>query len=415
MPIFNYVATDAGGKETKGVIDAETEVMALSRIREMSLFPLQLTKRAAAAPGAQDKKGGILGGQIKIPFLSSRVSGKELTPFTRQLATLINAGLPLIRSLSVLMNQMKPSALKDIVMGIIVDVESGSSFGDALIKYPKVFSKVFIGMVKAGEAGGVLDKSLERLAEFAEKSAALRGKIKTAMTYPIIVVVVIVGIMAVIFRFVIPTFEEMFADMEMALPAPTRILIETSTFIREQAFLVPLTPIALIALYSLIQKTKGGGLAIDKGKLRIPLMGPLIRKIAVARFSRTLGTLVTSGVPILQALDTARETAGNLVISGAIKTAHDSVKAGETLAAPFEASNVFPPLVSSMISVGEETGNLDEMLLKVADTYDEEVDRAVEALSASLEPIMLVFMGIIVGFIVISLFVPLIQMAMAIA
>ncbi len=414
MPIFNYVATDASGKETKGVINAETEAIALSRVREMSLFPMQLTERVADAKGKQGKKGGLFQGQIKIPFLSSRVSRKELTPFTRQLATLINAGLPLIRSLNILKNQMKPSALKDVVTGIIAYVEGGSSFSEALKKYPKVFSKVFVGMVKAGEEGGVLDKSLERLAEFAEKTAALTGKIKAAMTYPTIVVIVIVGILAVIFRLVIPVFEEMFADIEVGLPAPTRLLIGISTFVREQTIFILLIPIAIIILYSLIQKTKGGALAIDRIKLRIPLMGPLIRKIAVARFNRTLGTLVTSGVPILQALDTARETAGNLVISGAIEAARDSVKTGETLAAPFEASAVFPPIVSSMMNVGEETGNLDEMLLKIADTYDEEIDRAVESLTASLEPILLVFMGIIVGFIVISLFIPLIRMAMEI-
>lgn len=412
MPIFNYTAIDASGKNVKGVIDAETEAAALSRVREMSLFPLQLTEQRAAAGARREKRG--VQGQIKIPFLSSRVSQKELTPFTRQLATLINAGLPLVRSLNVLTKQMKPGALKDTVTSIIQDVEGGSSFADALAKHPKVFSKVFISMVRVGEVGGVLDKSLERLAEFAEKSAALRGKIKTAMTYPIIVVVVIVGILTVIFRFVIPTFEEMFADIEMALPTPTRILIGISTFLREQAIFIPLIPIALITIYSLVQKTKGGGMSIDKAKLQIPLMGPLIQKISVARFSRTLGTLVTSGVPIVQALETARETAGNLVVSEAVEAARDSIKGGETIAAPFEASSVFPPLVSSMIAVGEETGNLDEMLLKIADNYDEEVDRAVEALSASLEPIMLVFMGIIVGFIVIALFVPLIQMAMAI-
>lgn len=408
MPVFNYIATDAGGKEVKGIIDAETETAALSRMREMSLFPLSLTQQKVAAGEKRLERRG------KKSFFSGRVSNKELTPFTRQLATLINAGLPLVRSLNVLTQQMKPGVLKDTVTTIIQDIEGGSSFADALRKHPRIFSKVFVGMISAGEAGGVLDQSLTRLAEFAEKSAALRGKIKTAMTYPIIVVVVIIGVLAVIFRFVIPTFEEMFADVEMALPAPTVLLMEISRFFREQWFLVLLIPIAFIVLYSLIRQTRSGAMAIDKLKMRIPLMGPLVQKISVARFCRTLGTLVASGVPIIQALETARETAGNLVVSGAIEAATDSIRSGETLTTPLEANKAFPPLVSSMIGVGEETGNLEEMLLKIADNYDEEVDRAVEALSSSLEPILLVFMGVIVGFIVISLFIPLIRMAMAI-
>ncbi|MCK4261652.1 type II secretion system F family protein [bacterium] len=415
MPAFNYVATDARGKEVRGVVEAETQALAINQVREMKFFPLRVTerrvRRAKARPGP--KGGGGMQMQIKIPFLTGRVRSKQLTPFTRQLSTLIDAGLPLVRSLGVLRNQMKPCALKDILGTVAQDVEGGSTFSEALAKHPRVFSRLFINMVRAGEVGGVLDKVLQRLSEFAEKSAALIRKIKGAMVYPVVVIFVIVGVLAVIFKFVMPSFIGMFGEMEMELPKTTLILISISDFFRtKKALLIPIVIIGVMTLYQAIKKTARGGYAIDKINLKLPLVGPLVQKMVVARFSRTLGTLIASGVPILQALAITKETAGNEVVARAVGSVHDSIREGESIAGPLGSSKVFPPLVTNMIDVGEETGNLDQMLMKVADTYDDEVDVAVTGLTSIMEPVLIIFMGVIVGFIVISLFLPLIGMAM---
>ncbi len=411
MPVFDYVATDARGKQVKGVVEADSQALAINRVREMHYFPTRVAKRKSKSKAARSKEGGL---QIKIPGLYGRVSVKQLTPFTRQLSTLIDAGLPLIRSLGILRNQMKPGALKDILGTVAQDVEGGSTFSEALAKHPKAFSKLFVNMVKAGELGGVLDTVLNRLAEFAEKSAALKRKIKGAMIYPIVVIFVIIGVLVVIFKFVIPTFVEMFKDLEQELPAATTILININNFIRtKQALLIPVVIVFIIIAFRLIKKTRQGGFVIDKVKMKLPIFGTLVQKLVVARFSRTLGTLISSGVPILQALSITKETAGNVVISRAISDVHDSIREGETIAGPLEDSRAFPPLVTSMIAVGEETGNLDQMLVKVADTYDDEVDTAVAGLASTMEPLLIIVMGVIVGFIVIAMFLPLIQMAMA--
>lgn len=415
MPIFNYVATDAQGKQVKGAVEADSQALAISRVREMHYFPTRVTEQKAKAKSAPGK-GGALQFQIKIPGLTDRVGAKQLTPFTRQLSTLIDAGLPLIRSLSVLRKQMKPGALRDTLETVSQDVEGGSTFSEALAKHPRAFSKLFVNMVKAGEVGGVLDVVLQRLAEFTEKSMALRRKIKGAMIYPLVVICVIIGVLAIIFRFVIPTFVEMFEGIGHELPGPTLFLISIHDFIRTpQALLIPVGIIVFIILFQLIKKTKKGGLVIDKIKLKLPLFGSLAQRIVVSRFSRTLGTLISSGVPILQALSITKETAENAVISQAVSNVHDSIREGETIAGPLEESGAFPPLVTSMITVGEETGNLDQMLAKVADTYDEEVDVAVAGLASTMEPLLIVIMGLIVGFVVIALFIPLIRMAMEVA
>lgn len=416
MPIFDYVATDARGKQVKGTVEAESQALAINQVREIPYFPIRVTERRARVRAIAGRKEGALQFQIKIPGLAGRVGAKQLTPFTRQLSTLIDAGLPLVRSLSVLRNQMKPSTLKDILETVSQDVEGGSTFSEALAKHPRAFSKLFVSMVKAGEIGGVLDTVLQRLAEFAEKSAVLRRKVKSAMVYPVVVVFVIIGVLAVIFRLVLPTFIEMFKEVEGGLPPPTLILIAIHDFIRTpQALLTFPALVGLIILYKLVRRTSKGGLVLDKSKLKLPIFGPLIQKIAVARFSRTLGTLITSGVPILQALSITKETAENIVISRAIGNVHDSIREGETIARPLEDSGAFPPLVTSMIAVGEETGNLDQMLIKVADTYDEEVDTTVAGLASIMEPLLIIIMGLIVGFVVIAIFLPLIRMAAAIA
>ncbi len=414
MPIFDYVAIDTRGKQVRGAIEADSQALAINQVQEIPYFPTRVTERQAKAKTTAGK-GDALQFQIKIPGLTDRVGAKQLTSFTRQLSTLIDAGLPLVRSLSVLRNQMKPSALKDILETISRDVEGGSTFSEALAKHPRAFSKLFVNMVKAGEIGGVLDTVLQRLAEFAEKSAALMRKIKGAMVYPIVVILVIIGVLAVIFRLVIPTFIEMFEDVEAALPPPTLLLIAIHDFLHSrQALLIPVALVGLIGLYKLVRRTGKGGLALDKVKLKIPIFGSLTQKLAVTRFSRTLGTLITSGVPILQALSITKETAENLVISRAISSVHDSIREGETIAGPLDDSGAFPPLVTSMIAVGEETGNLDQMLIKVADTYDDEVDTAVAGLASTMEPLLIIIMGLIVAFVVISIFLPLIQMAAAI-
>ncbi len=413
MPRFNYVATDGRGKEVQGMVEADTQALAINQVRGMKFFPLRVTKERVRAKARPGKKGGAMQMQIKIPFLTDRVSAKQLTPFTRQLSTLIDAGLPLVRSLGVLRNQMKPGALKDILGTVAQDVEGGSTFSEALAKHPKSFSKLFINMVRAGEVGGVLDTVLQRLAEFAEKSAALRRKIKGAMVYPAVVVFVIVGVLIVIFKFVMPTFVDMFKDMKQELPGTTLFLIKISNFVQtRKVLLIPAVIIAIAILFNIIKKTRKGGYAIDKIKLKLPVVGQLVQKMVVARFSRTLGTLITSGVPILQALAITKETAGNEVVARAVANVHDSIREGESIAGPLESSGAFPPLVSNMIDVGEETGNLDQMLMKVADTYDDEVDVAVAGLTSIMEPVLIIFMGGIVGFIVISLFLPLIEMAM---
>lgn len=416
MSVFNYVATDARGKEVRGVVEADTQALAINQVREMKFFPLRVTEQKVRAKARPGKKGGAMQMQIKIPFLTDRVSAKQLTPFTRQLSTLIDAGLPLVRSLGVLRNQMKPGALRDILGTVAQDVEGGSTFSEALAKHPKVFSKLFINMVRAGEVGGVLDTVLQRLAEFAEKNAALRRKIKGAMVYPVVVIFVIMAVLAVIFRFVIPTFTQMFSEMEKELPGATTLLIGISEFLKtKRALLIPVVIMAVAILFKAIKKTRKGGYAIDKVKTKLPVIGQLVQKMVVARFSRTLGTLIASGVPILQALAITKETAGNEVVARAVANVHDSIREGESIAGPLEQSGAFPPLVSNMIDVGEETGNLDQMLMKVADTYDDEVDVAVAGLTSILEPVLIIFMGLIVGFIVIALFIPLIGMAMHIA
>jgi len=413
MPIFDYVATDARGKQVKGMVEADNQSSAISLVREMNCFPTRIIERRSKGKSSSGKKSAFQL-QIKIPGMAGRVSAKNLTPFTRQLSTLIDAGLPLIRSLGVLRKQMKPCTLKDILETVSQDVEGGSTFSEALAKHPRAFSKLFVNMVKAGEIGGVLDTVLQRLAEFAEKSAMLQRKIKGAMVYPIVVICVVIGVLALIFKLVIPTFVKMFKDIKQDLPVPTQILIGINNFLRtKQALLIPVVIVALIIVFKLIKRTKKGGAAIDKMKLNFPLFGPLVQKLVVARFTRTLGTLISSGVPILQALSITKETSGNIVISRAISNVHDSIREGETIAGPLEDSGVFPPLVTSMIAVGEETGNLDQMLIKVADNYDDEVDTSVAALTSVMEPLLIVFMGTLVGFIVISLFLPLIQMAMS--
>ena len=425
MPKYDYVALDSRGAETKGSIEAASQNEAIGRVKEMQLFPTKIIeadkiqekgsgkKTKGKAPAAKSK-GGKKGGvniNIRIPGLGGGVKPKVLTTFTRQLATLVDAGLPLLRGLRVLEKQERNANLKKILAELSLSIEGGSTFSEGLAQHPKVFNRLFVNMVKAGELGGVLEVVLKRLAEFSEKAQKIKGKVKAALFYPIAVMIVAVGIMILLMCFVVPKFKEVFAGMNMTLPWFTTFVLGISEIIKDHILAtLGVTTVIVIIFLLIINKTKVGRLVWDKFKLKMPALGPVISKVAISRFTRTLGTLVSSGVPILQALTIVKETAGNVVISNAIVKVHESVKEGETITAPLEASGVFPPMVVSMVDVGEQTGAMPEMLLKIADNYDEEVDNAVSAMTSLLEPIMIVFLAVIVGSIVIAMFLPLISM-----
>lgn len=422
MPKFNYVAMDSRGRETKGSMDVANQNEAITRLKEMAFFPTKVTEAAEektrAKSGAKKQgkkkraKQGIGSIEIRIPGLSGRVKPKVLTTFTRQLATLVDAGLPLLRGLRVLAKQEKNSTLRRIIDDLGDSIEGGSTFSEALAQHPKTFSKLFINMVKAGEMGGVLEVVLNRLAEFMEKAEKIKGKVIAAMFYPAAVMVVAVSILALLMVFVVPKFREVFEDMleGAELPQFTQFVLNVSETIATNSLQTSVIALAAFFVFWLAIKTKWGRWLWDKLKLKFPILGPVISKVAISRFTRTLGTLVSSGVPILQALTIVRETAGNVIISNAVTSVHESVKEGETITVPLEQSKVFPPMVVSMVDVGEQTGALPEMMMRIADNYDEEVDNAVAAMTSLLEPIMIVFLAVIVGGIVIALFLPLITM-----
>ncbi len=422
MPKYDYVALDQKGNETKGSIEVTNQNEAISRVKDMGLYPTKIVeadkvqdkaagKKGKAPAKKAGKKGGGVNINISIPGLGGGVKPKVLTTFTRQLATLVDAGLPLLRGLRVLEKQERNANLKKILGDLGLSIEGGSTFSEALAQHPKVFNKLFVNMVKAGELGGVLEVVLKRLAEFSEKAQKIKGKVKAALFYPVAVLIVAVGIMILLMCFVVPKFRDVFAGMGMKLPAFTEIVLGISQIIKDHILATMGGIAAFVAVFMLIiNKTKIGRLLWDKFQLKMPALGPVISKVAISRFTRTLGTLVSSGVPILQALTIVRETSGNVIISNAIGKVHESVKEGETITAPLEASGVFPPMVVSMVDVGEQTGAMPEMLLKIADNYDEEVDNAVAAMTSLLEPIMIVFLALIVGSIVIAMFLPLIQM-----
>lgn len=415
MSSFTYEAMDAHGKEVKAEINAESESDALEKIRALSLFPTKVSLKGGKSGGgggaaslgtpqaaAKKKSGGIT-------FLA-RVNAKQLTAFTRQFATLLDAGLPVVRSLDILHNQLKPGLLKVAVGEVKEDVEGGSSLSEGLFKHPRVFDKLYVNMIRAGEAGGVLDEILERLADYREKAQRLQQKIIGALVYPMAVIFIASCILSFIMIFIIPKFKEMFDEMDVGeLPTPTLILMGISQAMLKYWYILIFTPVLFWFIYKLIVRTPRGRLIMDAIWLKVPIFGGIISKSAVSRFCRTLGTLVTSGVPILEALSIIKQATGNAVVANAVETVHNSIKEGDTIAEPLKHSGVFDDLVVNMIQVGEETGELDKMLMKVADTYDNEVDTLVSALMSLLEPILIVGMGVTVGFIVIALFMPLIK------
>ena len=423
MPKYSYVAMDKVGKETKGTLEVASQNEAIGRIKEMGLFPTKITelgaekaekKTKAAVPVGRPgtKKKGGMNIKLKIPFLGGGVKSKVLCTFTRQLATLVDAGLPLLRGMRVLEKQERNVNLRDIIVKLSLSVEGGSTFSEGLAQHPKVFNKLYVNMVKAGELGGVLEIVLNRLAMFMEKAQKIKGKVIAAMFYPIAVIVVAVAIVGVLMVYVIPKFQEVFAGLldGASMPAFTLFVLGISSAIKNRFPLVVVGTIIFVILFIAFLKTKFGRHVFDKFKLKMPILGPVFSKLAIARFTRTLGTLVSSGVPILQALQIVRETSGNVIIANSITAVYDSVKQGETITAPLESSGVFPPMVISMVDVGEQTGALPEMLMKIADNYDEEVDNAVSAMTSLLEPIMIIVLGVIVGSIVIAMFLPLVKL-----
>lgn len=419
MPRFEYIALDARGQESRGVIDASNANDVVGQLRQAGYFPTSVVEegkggtvkvaktqkamKAASAPKA--KKGSI------TLFQKKTVSSKVLMIFTRQLATLIDAGLPLLRGLNVLAKQEKDPVLRNTINALADSVQGGSTFSESMAQHPRIFNKLYINMVKAGELGGVLELVLNRLAEFQEKAQRIKNKVVAAMAYPVIVLLIAVLIMLFLLAFIVPKFEQIFHDMlgGKPLPALTQIVINASNSLKTNWIFLFGGIVIIVVAYKMIAKTPTGRQMIDKIMLKAPLFGDLTRKSSISRFSRTLGTLVTSGVPILQALNITRDTAGNAVVADAVTKVHDAVKEGESIVAPLEASGVFPPMVISMVDVGEETGQLPEMLLKIAEVYDDEVDNAVEGLTSLLEPVMIVLLALIVGTIVIALFMPLIE------
>ena len=415
MPRFRYVAMDSKGGEKEGTLDAENQSQAIQSIRSQGLFPTRVVQVAGGGGGTAAKKGGGgkgLSMEIKMPrLLGHRVKPKQLMIFTRQLATLVDAGLPLLRGLRILLKQERNPALREALSGMGESVEGGSTFSEALSQYPRIFNRLFISMVRAGEAGGVLEVVLLRLAEFSEKAEKVKNKVKSAMIYPIVVLLAAAAILIFLLTNVIPKFEEIFNDLLQgkALPALTQFVINVSNLMTQRGLYVLVALVVIVIAVKLWGRTKMGRHLLDKAKLKLPLFGPLFTKSSTARFARTLGTLMSSGVPVLQALNIVKETSGNDVIAGAIQDIHDAVKEGESMAMPLDASGVFPGMVVSMVDVGEETGSLPEMLMKIADNYDDEVDTSVEGLTSIIEPIMIIMLALIIGTIVIAMFVPLIS------
>ena len=428
MATFQYIALDGAGQEKRGTIEAGDRAAAIAAIRAHGLFPSALgevksaapapaksSKSAKAAPKAAPKKSGLnkdIKINIKLPgFLKGRVKTKDLTAFTRQLATLVNAGLPLMRCIEVLKKQKMAPAMMDCLNGISENIAGGGTFSDALTAYPKVFDNLYVNMVKAGEAGGVLEVVLNRLAEFAEKAQKIKNKVKGAMIYPSVVLFAAIGITAFLLVAVIPKFQQVFNDIlgGQSLPAVTEFVMGISEFVQHNGLQVGAGVAAIIVLYKVFGKTPFGAYQLDKLRLAIPVTGTLVKRTAISQVTRTLGTLLASGVPILQALMIVRDTTGNRVVKRAIQSIHDAVKEGESMTDPMAASGVFPPMVVSMVQVGEETGALADMLTRVANTYDDEVDNAVAGLTAAIEPALIIFLAVVVGTIVIAMFLPMIK------
>ena len=409
MPVYQYEAMDNTGLEIKETIEATTEAEAQQKIREKGFFVTRIqesNRKKKTKAGAKKKAGARKRGTFSI----GGVKAKHLCTFTRQLSTLQDAGLPILRSLRILEGQARPGPLKNALMAVVEDIEGGSTLSEAMSRQPKAFDKLYVNMVKAGEAGGALEIILRRLAEFKEKSQSLKRKVQGAMIYPCAVIVIAGGIVSGIMIYIVPKFVKIFEDFGTELPAMTLMLMTASEWMVKYWYMLFVIPLGLFILLKLIKKNKTGEFIVDWAKLKIPLLGLILRKSIIARTCRTLGTLIASGVPILEGIIIARDTAGNAIFARAYDQIYSAIREGESMAVPLKETRITDDMVVNMVDVGEETGALDTMLYKVADTYDEEVEVLVDGLVKLLEPIMVVVLGGVVGFIVIALFMPLIKL-----
>jgi type IV pilus assembly protein PilC len=398
MPIYKWEGKIRDGSVKKGTMEAANEAVVTAQLRGQKIMPTKIKKSVGAV-------------EIKIPGLKPKVKTKDLVVFTRQFATMIDAGLPLVQCLEILSGQQENPTFKEIIGQVKEDVESGNTFADALGKHPKAFDRLYVNLVNAGEMGGILDTILNRLAAYIEKAMNLRKKVKGAMVYPSTVVAVAVIVVSIILIFVIPVFQQMFGGMGKSLPAPTLLVIALSEFLKKYFLFILIAVFVLAGIMKRVYRTERGRMAFDRMFLKLPIFGDLIRKVAVAKFTRTLGTLISSGVPILEGLDVVAKTAGNAVVEQAVLKTRDSISEGRTIAEPLQETKVFPPMVVQMIAVGEATGALDQMLNKIADFYDTEVDEAVSALTSAIEPLLMVFLGGTIGGIVIAMYLPVFSMA----
>ncbi|MDY0189405.1 MAG: type II secretion system F family protein [Desulfuromonas sp.] len=400
MATYSWQGKDRKGKTLKGEMEAPSEALVRAQLRRQGVVANKVKER-----------GKGLDVELKIPGFAPKVTTKDLVVFTRQFATMIDAGLPLIQCLDILSNQQENATFKRILLTVKEDVESGSTFADALAKHPKAFDELFVNLVAAGEVGGILDTILNRLATYIEKAMKLKKQVKSAMTYPSTIVGIATVVIGVILVFVIPAFEKMFADFGSALPMPTQVVINISNFVQSYILVIIGAFIVIVFAFKKIYATKRGREVIDDLALKAPIFGILIRKVAVAKFTRTLGTMVSSGVPILDGLDIVAKTAGNRTVEKAIVKVRQSISEGNTIADPLTKSGVFPPMVCQMIAVGEQAGSIDTMLNKIADFYDDEVDDAVGNLTAMMEPLLMLFLGTTVGGLVIAMYLPIFKLA----
>jgi len=395
MPVFTYNVIDPAGKTVKGRMEADSESAVLSRLHEQRLHVLSISEQ---------KGGGSFSINTKQSYGGPKL--QSLVVFSRQFATMVDAGLAVLKCLDILEQQTKDIPLKNALVVVKRDVQSGVSLGDALAKHPVCFSKLYINMIRAAELGGILDTILDRLAQFLEKEQEIRQKVKSALTYPVIVLVFAMGILMAMFMFILPTFKQMFQDMGAEMPQMTQALFDMSDFMVKNWYIFVIIPVVGFIGTKQYGKTEKGRFELDRLKLKIPIMGEIVLKISVARFCRTFGTLLSSGVPMMRAIEIVSETAGNAVLTRAIMDTKNALREGSRLSPPLVRSQLFPPMVTHMIDIGEETGRMSEMLVKVAEFYEAEVDATVKALTSLIEPILIVFLGVIVGFIVISIMGP---------
>ncbi|MCX6349738.1 MAG: type II secretion system inner membrane protein GspF [Candidatus Aureabacteria bacterium] len=402
MAVFEYKALNAKAEEVRGIIDADTPADARGKLRRQGIFPTEVKESAEKVDLRSD---------VPVSRILRRVKPADVAIFTRQMATLLNAGLPLVTALAALIDQLEKSPLKRVIIKVRDQVNAGLSLGAALAPFPRVFSPLYVNMIQAGETAGALDVVLERLADLTEKNVKMRNKIRAIMVYPVVVAAIGAGVVIFLLVKVVPTIISIFSETQQTLPAPTLILLKASSLFRDFWWGMALALLGLYLLFNVWRRSARGAYLFDALKLKLPLFGILVRKVAVVRFSRTLATLLASGTPLLKSLDIVKNIVGNLPLGAAIEKARESVKAGKPLAEPFGKAKIFPPIVVHMIAVGETSGSLETMLYKVASSYEDEVETTITALTSILEPIMILIMAFAVGFVVIAILLPIFQMS----